>query len=539
MFDLLDAVTDMGRELPELENDPVARALGLVGDDGQREPPTTTPQRAPVAAPVGGGRRRSRWRGASGRRWALAGVAAAVALVVLAVAPGGVLRNTTPAAAVHVGQLTSECTTTFRGGGDQAGGDRHVVVAAVWGREERDRFREVLDRFSERTGISVSFATDSAEADRDMARTLKTLREKGCPPDVALLPQPGLLADLADTGALIPVDGIVAKELKRNYSPAWRRLGEVDERSYGIWFKAANKSIIWYNQNAFRRAGIAAPPSDWRGLKEVAKRLHDAGITPFAVGGGGEDGWVLTDWFENVYLAIAGAPNYDKLARGEIAWTDPSVKRALATLAEVFATPGWVADRRAGGEGIDLRGAVEKVFGAPRDPEAAMVFEGDFVASLVAATPSRIGVDARFFSFPSIERSEGTVVPAVTSARPGETGGDVAVLMTPTDAGKRLLRFLATPEAAEPWVKRGGFISPNKQVDLEDYPDEDSERAARELVSAAEVRFDLSDQLDPEFGGRPEAGMWKILQGFLADPGDIDGTAQRLEDAARAAQLRP
>ncbi len=95
------------------------------------------------------------------------------------------------------------------------------------------------------------------------------------------------------------------------------------------------------------------------------------------------------------------------------------------------------------------------------------------------------------------------------------------------------------PADGRPPPKRGAFISPNDQVDLEDRPEEDSERAARELVSAAELRFDLSDQLDPEFGGHPEAGVWNILQGFLADPGDIDGTAQRLEEAARAARLRP
>lgn len=187
---------------------------------------------------------------------------------------------------------------------------------------------------------------------------------------------------------------------------------------------------------------------------------------------------------------------------------------------------------------MDLRGAIEKVFANPTQPEAAMVFEGDFVANLVAETPSRLGVDARFFPFPSIERSEPAVVPALSPGRPGETGGDVAVLMKPTNAGKRLLRFLATPEAAEPWVRRGGFISPNKKVDLEDYPDPDSRRAARDLVSATELRFDLSDLLPPEFGSNPDDGIWKILQDFLAAPHNIDGTAQRLEEKSQQAAPR-
>ena len=49
--------------------------------------------------------------------------------------------------------------------------------------------------------------------------------------------------------------------------------------------------------------------------------------------------------------------------------------------------------------------------------------------------------------------------------------GDVAALLNDTPAARELIRFLATPEAAESWVKAGGFISPNTQVDVGDYPD--------------------------------------------------------------------
>ncbi len=144
-----------------------------------------------------------------------------------------------------------------------------------------------------------------------------------------------------------------------------------------------------------------------------------------------------------------------------------------------------------------------------------------------------LGRDARFFEFPSIGLTDQTVVTGVP-AGPGEAGGDVAVLMEDTDAGQRLVRYLATPAAAEPWVRHGGFVSPNKSVDLGLYRDPMLAEAARSLVEAPSLRFDLSDLLAPAFGSTKDGGMWKVLQDFLAAPGDVDGTARRLEEAYRA-----
>ena len=48
-------------------------------------------------------------------------------------------------------------------------------------------------------------------------------------------------------------------------------------------------------------------------------------------------------------------------------------------------------------------------------------------------------------------------------------GGDAAVLMRPRPAGEELVRFLATAEAGEIWAARGGFLSPNEDVDLSLY----------------------------------------------------------------------
>jgi alpha-glucoside transport system substrate-binding protein len=290
-----------------------------------------------------------------------------------------------------------------------------------------------------------------------------------------------------------------------------------------VWFKAAQKSTVWYDVPTFEDAGVE-PPTTWDEMLDVAQTISDYGVEPFSVGA--DVGWPLTDLFENVYLRTAGPEKYDQLARHEIPWTDESVKEALTVMADVFGNPDLIAGGTENALQTDFNGSITQVW-ASDPPEGAMLMEGDFVGGIISGeTTAEVGTDADFFEFPSIDGSE----PAVLG------GGDFAVLLADTEGGKALIEYLATPEAAEIWVAEGGFISPNLQVDPSMYPDEVSQRAAQALVDAGEsVRYDLSDLQPTEFGATTGQGIWGILIDFLRDPSDVDGTAQALESAAKKA----
>ena len=482
-----------------------------------------------------GGRRPAPVRAAA--MWALPAAVVLLFAAVLVAVPD------TPALAVEVRELTDGCPPPAA---ELQGRDGHVEVAATWGGPEQERFREVLERFSNQTRIRVTLSNDKPSkgdgkeeppADRDLKKTLLSRIGKGCSPGVALLPQTGLLRHLATEGHLFPIEGKTKKPVRSNYSSAWTELGSVDGELYGVWFKASDKSLIWYNVAAFERAGVG-PPVDWEGLKQAAGKLKAAGVTPFAVAGAEKDAWTLTDWFENVYLRTAGRTKYEQLAAGTIPWTDKSVEIALGKLAEIFGEPEWLAGSPDESLRTSFPDSVKKVFANPKDPEAAMVFEGDFVATEVAKTPSELGVDARSFPFPSIVAANAPTL--VGGIETGEaTGGDVAVLLRnggdPKDPdAEELLRYLATPEAAEPWIRAGGFLSPNKKA--EGYPNRAAESAAADLANAKSLSFDLSDQLPPAFGGTPGKGMWLVLQDFLRNPDDVEGTARRLQTEREAAK---
>lgn len=392
----------------------------------------------------------------------------------------------------------------------------HLQVLAVWSGVEQRRFARVLQVFERSTGVSVSYAS----AGYSVPATLQSWLAAGRRPDVAFLPQPGLLRSYAAQHLLVPLDSTVVSAVDQNYDPIWRRLGSAGGKLYGVWFKAANKSLIWYNENVFERLG-AVPPDDMSGLVALAHKITKSGTAAFSVGGA--DGWTLTDWFANLYLRIAGPARYDLLAQHRIPWTDPSVKATLRALAAVL-TPAVIAGGSRGALSVSYEESVKQTF-APH-PAAAMVFEGDFVAGLVeGATRAQLGVDADVFPFPSIGRSGPMVV----------VGGDAAVLMRRSRAGEAFVRFLATPQAAAAWAAQGGFVSPNINLDLSVYPDSISRSIARSTLEVgSNFRFGLSDLQPAAFGGTEGRGMRKILQDFLLHP-DVAATAARLEAAATKA----
>ena len=389
----------------------------------------------------------------------------------------------------------------------------------MWSGVEQQNFRLVLRAFTRQSGVSVTYTS----AGYSVPAFLQSRLAEGRPPDVAFLPQPGLLRWYVAQHLLISLNRIAGRAVASNYNPVWRQLGSVGNTLYGVWFKAANKSLIWYNEGVFERAGVA-PPGTVDGLMSLAHRLTRSGMPAFAVGGA--DGWTLADWFSNLYLRLAGPARYDLLAAHRIPWTDPTVKATLRLLARLL-DPHVIAGGAAAALTTSYPASVQETF-APR-PAAAMVFEGDFVAGIISGdTHALLGVDADVFPFPAVGHPGPMLI----------AGGDAAVLLRRSAAGDAFIRFLASPQAAAIWAARGGFVSPNINLSLSVYPGPISRFIARELLeSGGNFRFSLSDLTPAGFGGTEGQGMRQILQQFLVSR-DVSVSAARLEQAAGKAYRR-
>jgi alpha-glucoside transport system substrate-binding protein len=389
-----------------------------------------------------------------------------------------------------------------------------IEVLAVWSDEEQAAFERVLDAFEQRTGATVTYVSGGDE----VPTVLATRLAGGSPPDVAGIAQPALVRTLARAGSLVPLDPGTESVIDAQFAPVWKELGTVDGELYGFVFKAANKSTVWYDAGQLGPGFV--PPRTWDEFVETLRKLSDTGRTPLSVGGA--DGWTLTDWFENVYLQTAGGAMYDRLARHEIPWTDPSVRTALQTLGRVF-RPEYLPGGISSALQTEFTESVVDVFG--EDPQASIVFEADFVAGAIAeSTQARVGADARVFPFPRIGPASSVV-----------SGGDTLVALTDEPGTRALMQFLASSEAASIWAAQGGFVSPNRQVALDEYPDDSTRQIAEELVGADNLRFDMSDLMPSALGATRGDGFWRAMQDYLADPGQVDRILAELEAEATAA----
>jgi len=393
-----------------------------------------------------------------------------------------------------------------------------VSFDGIWTGSEATAFGKVIKAFNK---VYPNVHVNYKPVGNNVPTVLATSIAGGHPPDMADIAQPGLVKQLAQQGHLKPI-GYASGTVAKNFAPAWRQLGTFGGKLYALVFKAANKSLLWYNVPAYHAAGVAAPKT-WSQLSKAAGTLKASGTPAYSIGGA--DGWTLTDLFENIYLRTYGPAKYDALSAHKIKWTDSSVKRALTEMGQILGNSGNLAGGTNGALQYGFNDSVTNAFTSP--PKAATVFEGDFVAGVIlSSTKAKPGSGFNAVSFPSI--TPGADSTAV------EIGGDLLVTFKDTPAIRAFVNFLATAPAAEAWAKLGGFGTGNKNVPSSIYPDKITKATEAPLGSAKAVVFDMSDEQPASFGSTTGQGEWGIFQQFLKNPKNVSGIQKSLEKAATA-----
>src|SRR5438105_15098370 len=138
--------------------------------------------------------------------------------------------------------LLAACGTSNSTSGNKPLAGKKVEVAAVWSKDEQKNFEAVLKGFSDKTGATATFTSTGDQ----IGTVLGSRIASNSPPDVAVLPQPGLVKDLATKGSLKELDSDTASLISQNYAAGWKDLGTVRGTFYGASFKAASKWTVLY-----------------------------------------------------------------------------------------------------------------------------------------------------------------------------------------------------------------------------------------------------------------------------------------------------
>jgi alpha-glucoside transport system substrate-binding protein len=408
---------------------------------------------------------------------------------------------------------TSSSTTTTLGS---------VEVLGVWGGEELASFQAMVAPWESDTGGQMNFT-----GTRDLTAILTTRIQAGNPPDVAILPNPGLMTELANSGDLIPLNQFLdMTTINQDYAKGWVDLGTVYGNLFAIFMKASDKGTVWYDPKVFSENGWTVPGT-WDEMITLSDQIVTENKVPaapwsIAVESGAASGWPATDWMAEILLRKYGGDVYDQLVNHEIAWTDPKVKDMWEMFGKVALTEGYVPGGATAILATNFQDGTYLPFQTP--PKAAMDYLGDFTAGFISTQfPDLVaGEDYSFFPFPVI----------TSQYSGGVTGGaDLVAVFNDTPTVRSFIEYLSTADAQAIWVKRGGFTSVNNKVSLDDYPDVLTRAAAQQLTEATLFRFGAGDSMPSAV----QTAWWAGVLSYLQDPTQLDSILADIESTAQTA----
>jgi len=134
-------------------------------------------------------------------------------------------------------------------------------------------------------GVKVQVTAIPWDAAHDKFTTAITANKT---PDVAMVGTTWM-GEFAGMDALDPTPGEVDKSV---FFEGAQKTTEVDGTSFGVpWY--VETRLVYYRTDLAKKAGITTPPTDWDGLKTMAKAMQDKAGAKYGIGlqAGGTGSW--------------------------------------------------------------------------------------------------------------------------------------------------------------------------------------------------------------------------------------------------------
>jgi alpha-glucoside transport system substrate-binding protein len=177
---------------------------------------------------------------------------------------------------------------------------------------------------------SCTGATIKGTFDKSFETQILVQAKAGNPPDIAIVPQPGLLQQLVATGKAKPAPKETEANVDKNFTKDWKSYGTVNGVFYAAPQNASMKSLVWYSPKEFKDKGYTEPKT-LDELTALSDKIAASGHKPWCAGiaSGEATGWPVTDWMEDMMLRLSGPAEYDKWVKHQIAFNSPGPTAAL------------------------------------------------------------------------------------------------------------------------------------------------------------------------------------------------------------------
>jgi len=393
------------------------------------------------------------------------------------------------------------------GGGSTGDSDNTVTIYGTIADTEAELLEQSWADFESESGIDIQY-----ESSKEFESQIGIRAQGGNPPDIAIFPQPGLLADLASRDYLVPAPQGVIDNVNEYWSEDWAAYGTVDGTLYGAPLMASVKGFIWYQPAKFAEWGVQ-PPTTLDELATLTQTIQQkTGKAPWCAGFGSGDasGWPGTDWIEDFVLRDSGPDVYDQWVTNDVKFTDQPIVDAFDATGEYLLNPQYV------NAGIgDVQSINSTEFGDVATPmvngDCALTHQASFFDGFITDAGGTVAEDGDVWAF---------IMPGASAGETAVTGGGEIVGAFNSDADTvKVLEYLSSPEWANSRVSLGGVISANNGLDPSNASSGILEQAIEILQDPATTfRFDASDLMPGAVGtGTFFKGMVAWINGTPVD----------------------
>jgi alpha-glucoside transport system substrate-binding protein len=442
--------------------------------------------------------------------------AALVPAIALATAAAGCSNssNNNNSGAGAVPTLTGDCAQYQQYAGHA--GTTVTMFASIIA-PESDSLQKSWKQFSDCTGIKISYVGSN-----DFESQLPVRVSGGNAPDLAIIPQPGLLQRMVKTGKVAKPPQAVVSNVDKYWNKAWKDYGTVDGQFYAAPMSANMKSLVWYSPKAFAAKGWKVPTT-WTDMMTLSDQIAATGEKPWCggIGSGTATGWPATDWLEEIVLRTAGGDVYDKWVSHDVKFSDPQITAAFQQLQGWMLNPKYVN----GGFG-DVKSIATTTFQDAGKPiltgKCAMLQQASFYG---AQWPkgTDISENGQIFAFylPGINPSVQT---------PVEGGGEFITPFANRPEVQAVQSYLSTPDWANSRIKVAtGWVSANSGADQSLYTDPIDKISAKYLTDPnATFRFDASDLMPAAVGAGSE---WKAMTDWFSGSKNAQAVQQAIDSS--------
>lgn len=429
-------------------------------------------------------------------------LAVVCAAVVVAQAACATNPAPTPAPSSAAATIDPSCAA-FAGYGDLTGKAISVYTPVLHPKDQP--YVDAFAEFERCTGADIQY-----EGTEDFETQLRAKLDADSPPDIAFIPQPGLLTWLVERypGQVTPVTGLALENLNAHYAPEWTDYASVSGTPYSVPVSASVKSLVWYSPKAFTEQGYDVPTS-WEELLTLTQQISQdhPGIKPWCLGveAGDVTGWPVTDWLEDVVLRRVGAAGFDSWVGHRIPVDDPGVVAALDEVGTILRNDGYTTTARTAATTAVDEGGLPLL--------AGQCFLHRQSSAYATNWPESASIDAQGDLYAFVLPGSSEQTPPIL------IGGEFAAAFADRPEVAAFQAYLASAEFSATMAANvsGGWISANTTLESSQLSSP-VDRMAFDLLTDEAItrRFDGSDRMPQAVGtGTLLVAMTEWLSGSL------------------------